>query len=689
MKFRINGSGKYYYEVNKALLFLAALAVLVSIFPRQGKLKSEFQKGKPWQHEELIAPFDFAIRKSESELQQERREILNNAYLYFRFDRDVAESQRERFIQRLSEEWKQKHGNSDQATLNEMQSSGLKIIDTLFSHGIIEMTDDLETKDGDFKIALLQGNVATIFPLNHFFTVRTANAYISRQLASAPPDNSALTLQLLQESIAHNVLFSEALNREQREQALRNISVTRGMVQKGEKIISNGELVTDEKYRVLESYRDEYETRIGRLSDFRMALAGRIILISVALIVFALFMHTFRRDIFIQNHNIVLLLSLITIMVSATTFIVNRDVSWLNAVPLCLVPIIVRTFYDTRLALFVHIITIIILGFIVPNSFEFLYMQLIAGIITIISVTNLTRRSQFFFTSLWIFCTYSVIYIGMTLLQEASLSGIYRFNFVLFGISALLTLFSYPLIFLFEGVFGMVTDVSLIELSDTHSKLLRELSVKAPGTFQHSMMVSNIAEDAARAVGANTLLTRTGAMYHDIGKMDMPLYFIENQTGTLNPHDELASDESARIIISHVIRGIEKARQYKLPEPIIDFIRTHHGTRYTQYFYSAYKLKGSANPVDESVFIYPGPVPFSKETSILMMADSVEAASRSLKSPDEQKISEIVENIINDQLKNGQFVSSELTLKDISVIKKIIKKKLMSIHHVRIEYPAV
>jgi len=277
----------------------------------------------------------------------------------------------------------------------------------------------------------------------------------------------------------------------------------------------------------------------------------------------------------------------------------------------------------------------------------------------------------------------------MTLLQEATLAGIYRFNFILFGISALLTLLSYPLIFVFERIFGMVTDVSLIELSDTHSRLLRELSLKAPGTFQHSLMVSTLAEEAARVVGANSLLTRTGALYHDIGKMDMPLYFIENQSGMVNPHDELSSEESARIIISHVIRGIEKARQHKLPETVIDFIRTHHGTRFTQYFYNAYIASGSVTPIDESLFRYPGPVPFSKETSILMMADSVEAASRSLKSPDENKINEMVDGIIDSQLSMGQFESSELTLKDITTIKKLLKKRLLSIHHVRIEYPVL
>jgi hypothetical protein len=475
----------------------------------------------------------------------------------------------------------------------------------------------------------------------------------------------------------------------QRTQSLANISTTRGMVQKGERIIAKGELVNESKFQLLESLRLEFESKSGSGYNFKMILLGRLILISMALLVFGMFLYTFRHDIYTENRNIVLLLLLITLMVSSTTLVMNMGVSYIMAVPICLVPIIVRTFYDTRLALFVHIITIIILGFLVPNSFEFLFMQLITGIITIISIVHLHHRSQFFFTSLMILISYSVIYIGMILMQEGSIEQLSRSNFLMFGISAMLTLFSYPLIYLFERIFGMITDVSLIELSDTNSKLLRELAIKSPGTFQHSLIVSNIAEEAARAIGANSLLARTGALYHDIGKMDMPMYYIENQSGGINPHDDLSYEESARIITGHVIRGIEKARFYKLPEAIIDFIRTHHGTRRTGYFYEKFKEEAGETTFDESPFRYRGPVPHSKETSILMMADSIEAASRSLKAPNERDVSDLVEKIVDNQMENRQFRNSPLTFKDISTIKKITKKKLLSIYHIRIEYPAV
>jgi len=686
MKFRITKKlWRNYYQINKIVLFLITLVILLALFPREGKFKYEFQRGKPWQHDDLIAPFDFAVLKQPAELQKERKNALDEAYIYFRIDPEKIEYAKSDFLARLD------RTGQNQFSVKEKEliiKTGFTLLDSIYSCGIIEMIPELEKKNPDFRIAVIKDNVARIIPVNSLFTISKANEYILFKLAIIQEVNGKFILPLLQANITHNVLFDEDLTLAQREQSLANISITRGMVQKGERIIDKGELVNSSKFQQLESLRLEFESKSGSGYDFNMILLGRFILISMALVVFGMFLYTFRHDIYIENRNIVLLLLLITIMVSFTTFVMNMRVSYIMAVPICLVPIIVRTFYDTRLALFVHIITIIILGFLVPNSFEFLFMQLITGIFTIISIVHLHHRSQFFFTSLMIMVSYSVIYIGMTLMQQGSFEQLSRTNFLMFGISAMLTLFSYPLIYLFEKIFGMITDVSLIELSDTNSKLLRELAIKTPGTFQHSLIVSNIAEEAARAIGANSLLARTGALYHDIGKMDMPMYYIENQSGGINPHDDLSYEESARIITGHVIRGIEKARLYKLPEIIIDFIRTHHGTRLTQYFFNKYKQEMEDVQFDESPFRYRGPVPHSKETSILMMADSIEAASRSLKAPTEQEVSDLVERLIDNQMEAKQFRNSSLTLKDISTIKKIIKKKLLSIYHIRIEYPA-
>jgi hypothetical protein len=325
----------------------------------------------------------------------------------------------------------------------------------------------------------------------------------------------------------------------------------------------------------------------------------------------------------------------------------------------------------------------------VPSGFQFLFQQLVAGIIAIISVAEFRRRSQFFLTALAIFATYSLVYTGMLLIQDGSIENINYQMFVLYLGSAAFTLLAYPIIFVFEKLFSQVTDVTLMELSDTNSPLLRQLSLYAPGTFQHSMQVANLAEAAIYEIGGNTLLVRTGALYHDIGKIEMPMYFIENQLSEMNPHDELSYEESARIIISHVIKGIEKAKKHKLPEVLIDFIRTHHGTRMAEYFYNKQRIEFPESEIRDKDFRYPGPAPFSKETSVLMMADSVEAASRSIKSHTADSISNLVENIIDKQIEMKQFVNSDLTLKDITRIKKVLKKKLMSIYHVRIEYPAL
>ena len=673
-----------YYQINKIFLFLITLVILLALFPREGKFKYEFQRGKPWQHEDLIAPFDFAILKPQAELQKERKTSLAESYLFFRVDKNKLEYAKSDFLARLDREGPKMAAPEKELIIK----TGFALLDSIYEKGIIEMIPELEKKNTDFKIAVLDDNVAKIIPISSLFSISKANDYILRNLPAGLGADSKLILPLLQAAITQNLLFDEELTLIQRNQALTEVSNTRGMLQKGERVIAMGELVNESKFQQLESLRLEFESKSGSGYNFKMILLGRFILISMALLVFGLFLFTFRHDIYSENKNIVLMLLLITIMVSFTTLVMNMNVSYIMAVPICLVPIIVRTFYDTRLALFVHIITVIILGFLVPNSFEFLFMQLITGIITIISIVRLHHRSQFFFTSLMIMFSYSVIYIGMTLMQEGSIEQISRMNFVMFGISALLTLFSYPLIYLFERIFGMVTDVSLIELSDTNSKLLRELAITTPGTFQHSLIVSNIAEEAARAVGANSLLARTGALYHDIGKMDMPMYFIENQSGGINPHDDLSYEESAKIITDHVIRGIEKARLNKLPETIIDFIRTHHGTRYTQYFYNKFKEEAEGEPFDETPFRYRGPIPFSKETSILMMADCIEAASRSLKAPTEQEVSNLVERLIDNQMEQRQFSNSLLTLRDISTIKKIIKKKLLSIYHIRIEYPS-
>lgn len=348
-------------------------------------------------------------------------------------------------------------------------------------------------------------------------------------------------------------------------------------------------------------------------------------------------------------------------------------------------PIILKTFFDARLGLFVHVLTVLILGFVVPNSFEYIFLQIIAGIVTILTVSELYKRANLFISVGQITLIYMVGYFAFYVIHEGSVENINLYTFGFFLLNGMITLFAQPLIYMYEKIFGLVSDVSLLELSDTNSKLLKELANKAPGTFHHSLQVANLAEASANEIGANAMLVRVGALYHDIGKMNRPTYFTENQITNINPHDDLEPLESARIIIDHVIEGIEMARKYKLPDRVIDFIRTHHGTSLVYYFYK--KQKDSQQDFDESDFRYPGPIPFSKETAILMMADAVEAASKSLNNPTYPIINDFVEKIVDGQMNAQQFLNANITFKEIQSVKKVLKQKLTNIYHLRVEYP--
>lgn len=680
----------HYSDIYKGFLLIAMIVFLVMIFPKEGKFKYEFQKSKPWMHEVLIAPFDFAILKSPEKLENERKAIRDNIKLYFDFDKNISTQKRQELIVNFNNKWNEEYENIPefQSLKKKNEQLCLSIFDSVMNVGIIKLTPDIENKSGDFGIIVLKEQLADEYELSEFFTIQTAYNFINSTLNFSKEVDKVLLLSMLENSLKQNIVFNNVITESEIANSLNNISLAHGMIQEGERIISKGELITSEKFQVLESLKIMYESRLGSSTKYYAILAGQIILITIIVVVLFAFLLFFIRDVFNENRKILLVLIQIILMVFGTSLVVKYQVDYLYVVPICIIPIILRAFFDTRIALFVHIITIILIGFLVPNSFEFVYLQLIAGVVTIFSIVNLQRRSQFFLTSLAIFITYILIYLGLTLIQEGSLADIKLLYFALFAGSALLSLFSYPLIFIFEKVFGLITDVTLMELSNTNTKLLRELSMKAPGTFQHSLQVSNMAEEAIYEIGGNNLLVRTGALYHDIGKMDNPLYFVENQTTGINPHDELTYEESARIIISHVIKGIEKAKKNKLPEQIIDFIRTHHGTRKTQYFYALEKKNAVEGEIfDESIFTYHGPIPFSKETSVLMMADSVEAASRSLKNHNEEEINNLVDKIIEGQLYAGQFANSDITIKEIEKIKKIFKKMLLNIYHVRMEYP--
>lgn len=675
-------------DILRGFLFLVSIVLLVMIFPKEGKFKYEFQKGKPWMHEDLYAPFDFAIIKSEPELQQERQALLRDHRLYFSYDTAITRDHMLEYDLIFNRNWNTSFPNGEFANRKSIsQKEGKNILTSILENGIIKLVPEIENMPTDFEINLLINNVSEKKKLGDLYTIQTAYDMLNRFLAENPDLVPEPIKQTIEQLLVQNVIYDDETTRKEKSALLDNLSLTRGMAQSGQRIISTGELVTNEKFLVLESLKAEYEAQLGTSSTYYLIVIGQIVLVSISILVLIFFLLFFRKDVYASPKKIILILLLIIFMVFITSLIIKYDVGLLYLVPICLIPIVIRAFFDTRLALYVHIITIITIGFLVPNSFEFVFSQLIAGIIAVFSVVNLQRRSQFFLTSLMIFLTYSLVYVGLSLIQEGNFHGIRIVYFALFAGSATLTLFSYPLIFLLEKIFGLITDVTLMELSNSNTKLLRELALKAPGTFQHSMQVANLAEEALFAIGGNTLLARTGTLYHDIGKMENPQYFIENQRHGINPHDKLSFEESAEMIISHVTLGVEKARKANLPKQIIDFIRTHHGTRRVEYFYLKQVMENPDQEVDDSKYTYPGPRPYSKETAVVMMADSVEAASRSLKEVNEENINELVEGIVSKQLKDEQFIYTNLTFRDMTRIKEIFKKKLKDIYHVRIEYP--
>lgn len=669
----------------KLFLFILSAVLIIFLLPKEGKFKYEFQKNKPWVHEDLFAPFDFAIYKTPQEIENEKEELLQSHLLFFNRDKNAEKTSIDNYTKWIHTNW------ADSLNLKGDVEAYIKrgedYLNQIYEIGIVKLTDDIENKNEDFSILLLnEENVGEDTELKDLLTIQQAYDFLEEELKNNNHLNDSFLLLGIESVIQQNILFNKELTQKDLENELAGISITRGGILKDEKIISTGEIVNEDKFQILQSLKQDYEFKLGASNQFIWVLLGQILLVSLLFYSIYIFIKNVAPKVFENNMDIGFFLLLIISFVGITQLVLKIETISIYTIPYCIIPLLIRTFFGNRLALFIYIISIFLISFIVPNSFEFVLLEAVTGIVTLFAVLNVNKRSELFYTSLVVFTTFTLLYIGLALIQEGSITDVSWNKLTWFGIGAGLTLLTYPLIYLFEKVFGFISDVTLLELSDTNNKLLRELNLKAPGTFQHSLQVSNLAEEAIREIGGNPLLVRTGALYHDIGKMLAPAYFIENQSG-VNPHDELGYEESAGIIISHVINGIELAKKYGLPEQIIDFIRTHHGTTKTQYFLKMFSSENPDLEIDDSIFQYPGPIPYSKETAVLMMADSVEAASRSLKVYNSETISNLVNGIIDYQVKEEQFVNTNITFRDISTIKKLFIKKLMNIYHVRIEYP--
>ena len=683
MKDFINKLYRNHSLIYKGLLFICTTLLIVYLFPKSGKFKYNFENGKPWQSESLQAPFDFAIKKTDEEIALEKKSIIDNAMLYFDLDNSIHKKVNDAYEEQFKATFSDTLPNS---ISKKLFKTGKNIVSELYKYGVLSEDYDF-SKDRtivilDGREKILDGFYSSLIEQNDVTAV-IENILGKNNLSNFKTEFVALCFDLIEPNITFNKIFTDKAIQDE----LSRISFTRGSIAKETLIVSKGEVVEGDKYQILKSLQSEYESQVWNEANYNWVLFAYTLLVALVLLMLLLFLRKYRVEVFENNTKVTFIFFNISLMIFITTLVVNYDAKYIYIVPISILPLVFKAFFDARLGLFAHVLTVLLLGFIVPNSYEYMFLQIIAGIVTILTVSELYKRANLFISVGQITLIYIIAYFAFFVIHEGSIETLKWETFIWFILGGLATLFVQPLIYAYEKLFGLVSDVSLLELSDTNTKLLKELSNKAPGTFHHSLNVANLAESSANEIGANAMLVRVGALYHDIGKMKNPTYYTENQSTGINPHDELSSKESARIITDHVINGIEIARKNNLPDRVIDFIRTHHGTSVVYYFYVQEKKDYPDTEVDKADFSYPGPKPFSKETAILMMCDSIEAASKSLKEPTSTKIESFVENIINKQIEEGQFLNANITFKEIESIKKVLKHKLANIYHLRIEYP--
>ncbi len=673
------------YALNvKFLMMLASIILIVYTLPKQAKFGYEFEKGRIWNQRDLVSPYSFAILKTPAEIEVDTKAALATVTPIYQKDNEMGLRQLEGFRNDLEIKWH--NAGLPERLKNTYLQTGINIVTNAYEKGIIKLNAKYQQAGKNYPVTILNNNIATDKNTADLFTRETATTYADAEITKIPALDKAFILNLVQDRLQNNLNYDAKLTARLEKEVTDNLSITRGMVQKGETIIAKGSVINDEAYQKLSSYKKAFEDNARNNGNRGLVLLGQFLLAGITISLLMIFLYLFRKDIYDDNRLVSLILLVITAMLATLSLAIKLQLPNFYYIPYCIVPIIIRILFDTRLALNIHLLVVLIAGFFVPNSFEFAFYEITAGMVSIYSIKNLIRREQFLISALLITFTYFVSFIGISLIREGSFTTIDWTEFIPFAVSVLLTLLAYPLIYLFERVFAITSELTLIELTNTNAPLLREMAFGAPGTFQHSLQVANLAENAIYAIGGNALLVRAGALYHDIGKMENPLFFIENQISAFNPHDKLPYEESAQIIIRHVSKGIEMARKANLPEIVIDFIRTHHGNTRVDYFYQSFLKNFPEKFINENIFRYPGPIPFTKETGVLMLADSIEAASRSLKEPDEESISILVDRIVKYKLDQNQLNDSNITLKDLETIKQIFKRMLMSIYHVRIDY---
>ena len=670
-----------YYELGKVLMFILAIALVYWQMPKVGKFRYEFQLNRPWQHESLYAPFDFPIYKSEETLKKDNQEALNSVKPVLNYDLEATDKARKKLEQAFHQLWHDHGGVTEEIN----KAALLDMFDRIEGSGVVAYDKALEGLAPTAMVSIVKYIDATDVPYGSLYNINTARDSVELWKANRGSGIDARIYTLVLNNLVSNITYNAEKTKRYQDEALAAVSLTSEMVQKDQLIVAEGKIVNDSIYNVLNSLQREYTIGSYAENDSIHVKLSQLFLVVLLFAMVALYLRALHyNDVYAELGKINLILLLMVVMIIPSYWIMKLHPSFIAMMPVVLLTMIMVTFFSPGLAFTIQVVTVLLVSLVVPNPFQYVFMQLVASMIVIFVLSQHKSRRHYFLSSLFLFLVYLVVYLAFTFLSSDTIDWS---TVGMLALNALFTMLALPLVFLFEKLFHLTTSLTLMELNNTNTPLLRQLAQTAPGTFQHSIQVANLCDEVLYAIGGDTLLARTGALYHDIGKMANPMYFTENQHGTYNSHNDISNVESAHIIISHVLDGIKMAQKARLPEQVVEFIRTHHGTRRTEYFYIMEKREHPDEEVDPAEFTYHGPIPFSRETAVLMICDSVEAASRSLKEPDENSISNLVDNIIQKQIDDGQFLNVDLTMRDFTTIRKVLKKKLMSIYHIRIAYP--
>lgn len=666
-------------------ILIRSAMVIVTVFiavwsmPHDSITFFHAEQGKPWKYAEFTAPYDFPIYKSDAAIQAERDSLLKLYEPYYKYNKEKETQMVRKFITDYAQGIPGVPGEFIFIISNRLHS--------LYQQGIMEQKEYAELrKDTAQMLRVVNGKEASNVSILEVYSPKTAyeQLFIDDQLA---PHRSVLQKCNLNDYITPNLIFDRVRSETSKNELLSGIALASGVVQKGQKIVDRGEIVTDKTYRIIESYLKENERRSEDVTQNQISLLGQILYVTILMICFTLYLSLYRKDYFEKPRSITMLYAFIVFFVLLTALFIRNTFIHIYILPYAIVPIFIRVFMDSRTAFMTHSTMVLICAIMLQHPFEFVVVEIVAGLVAINSLRELTARSQLFKTAIIVTLAAIGVNLAFDWMHTDALTHIELSTYNYLIVNGIGLLFAYPLLYLIEKTFGFTSDITLIELSNTNNELLRRMSEVAPGTFNHSIQVANLAGEIANKIGAEAQLVRTGALYHDIGKLANPIYYTENQSG-VNPHEMLSDIDSAQIIISHVTEGLKMADKYNLPKVIRDFISTHHGIGKAKFFYIRYHNEHPDEPVDDLLFTYPGPNPFTREQACLMMADTVEAASRSLSDYTEQSIRGLVERLIDAQVAEGYFRECPITFRDIQYAKTVLIEKLKTIYHTRISYPS-